>query len=811
MTTYLKPGKRVSHQMVKGFAGHHCNSSDTSDQVNELSALDVGSKGRMRSVIIGTFSVFIAIALSGAGYADQASTLEADFATPPDAYKSQPLWHLNGTLETEEIQRQLQDAQEKSGFSGIAPLPVNQTRPDYLTEGYFDLYGDILDISKSLGMEVIFYDEIGFPSGGAGGLFNEHYPEHILSRLDMLEREVTGPETVTIDLPEGVHMAAVAMNTQTLERREMPLSPDQEQVVFDVPAGAWKLMVFTSVRHESNNSTVDYLNPASVEKFLSLTYDAYYEQFPDHFGSTIKMTYFDDVGLRKAQRRNWTPIFNEAFEAQHGYAPTLLYPALWRDIGPETAAARVALLGFRAELLANGYPRKIQEWAARRGVQSSGHAMGQYHPQPTFLGGDHIKFYKHVDIPMMDSIHYYGHGRPGFKLTSSASYTYDRPHTAVEIYGNYRSHFDSDMLYRSGMELFARGANMFLPHGMWYDPQNVRIPPLISDFNPDIADDLADYNDWVGRCALLLRGGKHIADIAVLYPIAAMQAHAILDAVVDQHGVEGNVHPGLYVPPECDFNLLSDSLTGGVRRDFTFLHPEILDEQCVVAGSLLKLENEHNQQEYKAILIPGGRVIHWSNLQKIKAFYEAGGIVVATTALPDQSAEFGHDEDVQQTIAHIFGVSPDASLPDTKFIANEHENGGMAYFIPTLDNNGTALDAALKEAIPIADVQFGANVPAFKHQPQPGSRPPEVAFSGMLSYLHKVKEGRHIYFFANSTDEHIDSEITLRGNLRLQSWNPHDGSIRKIESDQQSANDAPVTRARLTLAPLQSVFWVEEH
>ena len=70
---------------------------------------------------------------------------------------------------------------------------------------------------------------------------------------------------------------------------------------------------------------------------------------------------------------------------------------------------------------------------------------------------------------MIDSIHYNGHGRPSFKLTGSASCSYDHSVTAVEIYGNYRRPFDEKMLYRSGMELLVRGANVFLPHGMWYD------------------------------------------------------------------------------------------------------------------------------------------------------------------------------------------------------------------------------------------------------------------------------------------------------------------------------------------------------
>lgn len=37
--------------------------------------------------------------------------------------------------------------------------------------------------------------------------------------------------------------------------------------------------------------------------------------------------------------------------AKHGFNPVEYYPALWHDIGPDTAAVRVALFDFRADLL----------------------------------------------------------------------------------------------------------------------------------------------------------------------------------------------------------------------------------------------------------------------------------------------------------------------------------------------------------------------------------------------------------------------------------------------------------------------------
>lgn len=74
-------------------------------------------------------------------------------------------WHLNGHLTTEGIRKQVQDAYRKDGFGGVALLPLspgkeldewrNDTRhnAEYMTEGYFERYEDILECSAEQGTE----------------------------------------------------------------------------------------------------------------------------------------------------------------------------------------------------------------------------------------------------------------------------------------------------------------------------------------------------------------------------------------------------------------------------------------------------------------------------------------------------------------------------------------------------------------------------------------------------------------------------------------------------------------------------------
>ena len=734
-------------------------------------------------------------------------SLETSFQHPPAAVRPMPLWWLNGTLTPAEIRSQLQGARDQSGFGGVAPLPLDGrygvTAPKYLTDDYFARYGDILNTARELGMEVILYDDEGFPSGSAGGRMMELFPDDTLKRLDMVEEEVQGPANYSRELPAGSFMGAVAMNPQTWQRIDLTTHVSASHLTWQAPAGAWKVMLFTCV--PAGHKLVDFLNPEAVDKCIALTYGEYFKRFPEHFGSTIQRDFFDDVGFH-GKVRPWTTAFNEKFQKKYGISPVPLYPALWQNIGPNTEAARVALFGFRAELLAEGYPARVGAWCRAHGLQSQGHPPGNYDPGPVDIHGDALKFYRHVDIPLMDAIFYHGHGRPGFKLVSSAATMYDRPLVAVEACGAYaEKDFDSVMLYRTGLELFARGVNRVIPHGMWLDPAHVKPPPLISHLSAKLLPALPGYSDWSARCSLMLQGGRPVVDIAMLYPIAAMEA--------DYNFSLPEKNWGFNVPPECDYQRVSDRLTCHVRRDFTFLHPDALAAQCTRQGANLRLNNATNWQEYQVLIIPGGKVIPWASLNKIKDFYDHGGKVIATSRLPEQSAEFGHDADVRAAIAEMFGSvpayvppsqqpaapdrkKPGVELPESEYAATPFQtrtngNGGKAYFapLPTV----AALQAMLDDALPVADVAFDASLRV-------------SSGDGALSYLHKQKDGREIYFFANSSDDEVDTVVRLRGNLTPQFWNPHTGEKTPAEVTHAQEHGQTVTRLHLKLAPVTSLF-----
>ncbi|MEI7899009.1 MAG: glycosyl hydrolase [bacterium] len=723
------------------------------------------------------------------------ASLRRRFAAPPQSAGTVTLYWLNGTLTKEGVRAQLQAMRNQCGFGGVAPLTFHAmqppTQPTYLSDEYFDIYGCLLDTAKELGMAVVFYDDCDFPSGSAGNQMREKHPDFLLKYLARGQTTVTGPGEAIIPMPEGVLMSVVAKNLDDGKRSAVIADYGAKTVRWKAPAGRWDVQAFVCAT-VSGTRLVDYLDPAAVGKFLSLTYDPFYRRFPKHFGSTIQMTFFDDLTAMNAPDcLLWTPSFRDQFKKRIGRPADAYYPALWEDIGPDTGAARVALYSVRNEMFAAGYPGGTEAWCRQRGVKSSGHPAGSYNANPLQSSGDALLFYKYQGYPLTDYIHYYHHGVEGFSIPASAAYNYDSPLMVCEIYGNFHQKLpnDSNMLYRAGMECYARGVNALLPHGTWWDADKMAIMPEISWRNPEIGPELPRFNRWAARCETLLRGGRHMADIGILYPIADIEARYRVGEQSPNWG---------YVPvPGTDYFELMRLLTGEIRRDFTLLHPEVLDGRCRVDGAELSLDNKENRERFKVLLLPACRTVYLSNLKKVKRFYDGGGCVVATTCLPEQSAEFGCDEEVRRLTQAMFGPS------------------GHGVFVAKPDER--SLKQALDGLALVWDVRV-EGVPEIPRVSRDG-KDPYVNQSALNSnwyeggnrqfaYIHKVKAGADLYFFANSSAQRVTADVTLRGRHNLELWDPHTGAVSPAPCSHDREASADITRVRVDLEPVKSVFLI---
>lgn len=719
--------------------------------------------------------LLILVLLCGSRFVD-AADLQGEFADPPLKYATRPLWFWNNTTVTAAgIADEMQQARDKCGYGGFGILPFGKEfRPEYLTDDYFKVYGAALRKAKELGMTLCLYDEYGFPSGSVGAMhgdgvrrFANKYPAETIKRLDKHERDVTGPATYSSEIPDGRLMSIVAMELGTKERVDLTGMARDGKVTWSVPEGTWKIMTFVCV--EDGDPNVDYLDPQAVAHFVEMTHQQYYNHFKEYFGNTIDGTFHDEPTMYRAQGRMWTGGFNEKFKAKYGFDPAPYYPALWYDIGPETEAARNYLFGFRTELYATAFPKVIQEWCAKHGIAATGHQDQEEVVNPVSVAGDLMKCFKYQDIPGVDKI---GGDRPAerfYKVISSAAYNWDKALVMSETYGA-MGDISWDTIYHVAMEQYTKGINQLIPHAVWYDDGKVTFKPELSWRHSKYADGLPTYNRYMSRLNLMLQNhGRHVADIAVLYPIATLQAGHHLDG-------ELGYYKGGVAIAEADYVDVGELLATQVGRDYTFLHPEVLDEKCEIEGDTLRLSNRVNHECYKVMIVPGHKTINWSNLKKIKAFYDNGGKVIATGTLPSKSAEFGHDGDVVETIEAMFGSEKEA----------DGSGKGMAVFVerPTADSLRETLDRMLD----VYDVEF------------------EVGRE--LRYIHKIKDGMHRYLLANLGTAPISTWVELRGSLRPELWNPHTGEVSAAEYSCEKRGTTDVTRGKIELGPIRSVFIV---
>ena len=744
---------------------------------------------------------------------------QKEFVNPSNEFRPQPFWHMNGEMSEERLLQQLQNAYLKDGFGGVTVLPVSQgnswgakpfvspgTTPAFLSTDFFDRYRYILNYSKQNGKQVVMYDDLDFPSGIAGGQFEKVYPEFTRKYLTKTEKEFTGPLKL-INTPiewEEKYQGTVAMNTRTMERIDLSGKVKGHNLTWNMPVGTWRIMTFYLKGHLDN--VVDFMSEEAIRKFMSMTYDQYDKNFKPYFGTTITKTFFDDIGYY-GNTTMWSSEIAGKFEQKFGEKAVIYYPALWYNIGSGTQAARASLFSIRAELMAT-YPKMVSQWCAERGISAMGHPCGNYEPNTNDMYGDPFKFYRYQQIPLLDIIHGYPYGRPGFKLISSAADVYNRPIVGAEIYGNYTSEeTDSLMIYRMAMEAMARGVNFLIPHGMWLSPDKMRIRPLIMHDNPALASAFPNYNTWAGRCISLLQGGARVADIALYFPIESLEGWSDFSR-------KNDLGPGKDVPAGTDYNLIGDLLTNQVRHDFTFLHHDNLtSNQYTVKKGTLTLNCKSTGQQYHLIILPSMQVISVSALQKIYDFYLSGGKIIATGEIPCKSAEFGKDDEVIRLIKKMMGVDPSIRQPTDNFVVR-NINGGCIDYIRKVNTNN--LRVSIDSLISGPDVRIESVKPLEK----PDSKillgvdkyrdlPPEEL--GVFSYIHKQKEVREIYLFANSTNTPVNTIVRLKGKLTLEKWDPHTGAITPWPSTWSSdAMGKIFTTITLELNPVKSTFAISK-
>jgi hypothetical protein len=152
--------------------------------------------------------------------------------------------------------------------------------------------------------------------------------------------------------------------------------------------------------------------------------------------------------------------------------------------------------------------------------------------------------------------------------------------------------------------------------------------------------------------------------------------------------------------------------------------------------------------------------------------------------LPHKSSEPGKEQEVDSLIRSVF-----PRFEDDAWVIIENKKGGKACFLPEAD------------AVNLAEILYSSGLEYDVSHP----------LNPDIQYIHKVIDNRNVYFFANTGAGHIQTEVTVRGKMALEEWDPHTGDTWSL-STEIVKKDTPVqiyTRANLDLKPYHSCFLVE--
>lgn len=716
---------------------------------------------------------------------------------------------------TEKITHYIQFC-KRNHFGTVIPcFATAETKPeDFSLERFRLCYDLLLSLSQQAKIHVAFHLERALEEFLLR-MEADCYEDEMRGRV-LLMRPYPCEETETIrhTLHDGTHVSIVAFCEESGQIIDLRDHVDGDTLEWTVPRGNWCIHDYLCIPDEERVHA-NYLNYDASALYIENAYALFADIFAK-YGDTLNTLYYSDLCFRARNRRDWDDSFNRVFEERYGFDAAPYYPALFYSFGDRAHHLKAIFHDCRSSMLRDGFVRAAHDFAKNHHLTCFGAVMEPKATACSWLCGDNIMNNSFAPGALLDKAYMYGTN--SIKIAAGAAYNYDTKFVSCELFRNYHKR-TREALYKDAINAFARGANIMLSH--------VPRMPAISEEEaaanralptPRYSNWELDFAEFVSRMQTLLRGGAHVADIALLYPIYSIHNRTYLyDSPAEGYEYE-TTHPSL------DYMSLINSISIYAGHDLTVLHPEVLDDRCVLEDNILHMDNEFNDEFFRVVVLPGTEIIRLSNLKKLTEFYDRGGKIISTGLLPSMAFEYDetgeNDKQVQALIAHIFGE--DASSPNIlrSHCYNSNEAGGEAYVLyanmTAADGTSMVSGAQIQDVLTEFKIPYDVYLPFMPRVECPGAfnlNYPEFAHlglneyfpgSGMINHIHKRRGNIDIYYFSNTTEKAYNNYAMIRGKHVPEEWNPHTGKIRKLEYEYVTSRGITYTRFLMDLTPSEA-------
>jgi len=541
------------------------------------------------------------------------------FQNPTAEYRGVPFWAWNGDLNKEELLRQLEVMKEMGMGGAQMHVRVGLEVP-YLSEDFLDRVRSCVEKCRAEGMHAWLYDEDRWPSGTAGGLVTRE--ETYRARTLLLT-----PEKRALPL---IACFDVALNDDGTLRSYQAVNEG------DVPAGkSW--YAYLCVEAPSNwyngQTYVNALDPAAIQKFLSVTHETYRKAVGKDFGGVIPAIFTDEpqLSLKKPLPSAfsegeasipWTEDLPQTYAAACGLDLVAHLPELFWDLpGGQPSAARYYYHDHVCQRFAEAYFDQYGAWCSRHGLLMTGHAVAEASLfGQTRYQGEVMRLYRSFHLPGIDMLR----GNREFvtaKQAQSAVRQYGRWGMLSELYGvtgwdyDFRGHkFQGDWQAALGVTLRAH-------HLFWYTMkgEGKRDYPASLGYQSPWWREYHWVEDHFSRLSTVLTRGAPVVKVGVIHPIESYWLAFGPDAETLLRRRE--------LDERC--SKLTEWLLNGLI-DFDFISESLLPELCPGGASPLTL----GKMQYTTILVPGCQTLRKTTLDRLEAFADAGGRLIFLGAPP---------------------------------------------------------------------------------------------------------------------------------------------------------------------------------
>lgn len=566
---------------------------------------------------------------------------------------------------------------EKSGINVPKSLTGLDPREEWLSEEWFELFGETVDATEEMGGRFSYCDEFWWPSMQAAGRVVEEHPELEAEYLQW--RTIDVPADQTIDIPSGFAAVAAPL-AGPLESDGAPIQTDFEQQhsprriasenvqrlrtdqLWTAEGRPHRVYVFEKFRYADSPS---YIDERLADAFIEIALEPYAEHLSDAMGTTMPGDFIDNEGMY-GHLLAWSEDLCDRYEAEYGVDIVEDLPLLV-DEDPEGRYARARIQWFSvvSSLYAENFQR-VTDWHEERDMYTTAHFWEETLAVQARWVGSHFEMQRALSIPGQDalgdvpmSIHHFKEaqsvsefegGRFMTEFMGAATIAGREPYTTTgEFSGEYWETFVPHHIKRFSNAIFAWGASHVIPCGLFMT-RTLEGNPWTPDWyeqNP-MFPQLHHWADFTRRASYMNSNGDQEASVLVINPIEtiwSLSGYELFDESLFPRHFQERWHAPEVRESGKRINAINEAYVDIIetlaqeRVEYLLADTHYLEQMEVEDGRLVR-----GDRQFSTVVLPPMDVIPRSIAETFLTFAETGGEVYYCEELPSGSVEAGADD-----------------------------------------------------------------------------------------------------------------------------------------------------------------------